>query len=253
MPTPVTFTSIYTDEETNTGLTTYKRWQDEQDRNRTSKDWTLPNHAEQLSTAPLIPQTHTNPRTCGPEVMEKTPMAAAHDTTRTLWIIETGAETATTAMTMIGLTPLLVHQTDEETYWQEEEGGCTKPYNLSRTHQEQTSEPCPNRTNRMDDTSTKGARLQHNNRKSSSHQSPLESEGTRLDRNNPIMEHQELRGKGIAHHSRTRRTYGYNLGNKNWHHPQQGTRGIHQSNKPLPNRSPKTHYHNVRQQKVPRR
>jgi hypothetical protein len=52
--------------------------------------------------------------------MEKTPVAAAHDTTCTLWIIGTAAETATTAMKMIGLTPLFVHQTDEETYWQEE-------------------------------------------------------------------------------------------------------------------------------------
>ena len=46
-------------------------------------------------------------------------MAEAHDTSRTIWIIGAGAQTATTALGSIGLDPLTLHATDESPHWQE--------------------------------------------------------------------------------------------------------------------------------------
>lgn len=63
-----------------------------------------------------IPRTHINPRVVRENVINRTLLARTCDRVRTLWILGTGAETATTAMTNLGLESLLVGSTDEE-YW----------------------------------------------------------------------------------------------------------------------------------------
>ncbi len=68
--------------------------------------------------SPPIPRTHVNPKVVGANIVNRTLLASTCDRARTLWIIGTGAETATTAMTNLGLEPLPVRSTDEEEYWQ---------------------------------------------------------------------------------------------------------------------------------------
>jgi hypothetical protein len=68
---------------------------------------------------PLIPRTQVNPKAVGANtVNHQTLLASTCNRACTLWIIGTGAETATTAMTNLGLEPLPVQSTDKEECWQ---------------------------------------------------------------------------------------------------------------------------------------
>jgi hypothetical protein len=119
------FVTLFTQEEINTGSTTYDRWSDEHERQRTEQgDITWHRYNDEVKRfcneeepAP-IPTSHVNPRTVGPKVAIRTPMAETCDKARTMWIIGTGAKTATTAMTELGLTPLVTRQSEEQECWQ---------------------------------------------------------------------------------------------------------------------------------------
>ena len=69
-------------------------------------------------TLPPIPRTHVNPKIVGAKIVNRTLLASTCDRARTRWILGTGAETGTTAMTNLGLEALPIRGTDEEKYWQ---------------------------------------------------------------------------------------------------------------------------------------
>ena len=77
----------------------------------------LATFATSLHTAPQIPQSHITPQIIGPDMTERTVMAEVCDSSCTLWILGQGAEKATAAMDQLGITPLVIHTTDEEAFW----------------------------------------------------------------------------------------------------------------------------------------
>ena len=67
---------------------------------------------------PPIPRTHVNPKIGGAKIVNRTLLASTGDRSRTMWMLGTGAETVTTAMTNLGLEALPMRGTDEEKCWQ---------------------------------------------------------------------------------------------------------------------------------------
>jgi hypothetical protein len=67
----------------------------------------------EAATSP-IPRTHVSPK----NMVNRTLPASTCDRARALWILGTGAETATAAMSNLGLEPLPAPRTDEDKHWQ---------------------------------------------------------------------------------------------------------------------------------------
>jgi hypothetical protein len=70
------------------------------------------------ATPSPIPRTHVNPKIVGANTVNRTLLASTCDRARAMWILGNGAETATTAMTNLGLEALPIRGTNEEKHWQ---------------------------------------------------------------------------------------------------------------------------------------
>ena len=70
------------------------------------------------ATPSPIPRTHVNSKIDGANIVNRTLLASTCDRAPTMWILGTGAETATTAMTNLGLEVLPIRGTGKEKYWQ---------------------------------------------------------------------------------------------------------------------------------------
>jgi hypothetical protein len=141
-----TAVTLFTQEEVETGLTTYDRWSNKQERQRTDKgDITWHSYSAEVQRfcaehepAP-VPTSHINPKTVGPKVATRTPMAETCNMARTMWIIGTGAETATTAMIALGLTPLVTRKSEETESWQYQTDAPSLATLLTRVNRDSTA------------------------------------------------------------------------------------------------------------------
>jgi hypothetical protein len=112
-----TATTLFTQEELDTGITTYDRWSIDYERqlaNNGDISWNsyeaeVNRFCNDKEPSP-VPTSHVNPRTVGPKVAIRTPTAETWDMARTMWIIGAGEETATTATEELGLTPLVTRK-----------------------------------------------------------------------------------------------------------------------------------------------
>jgi hypothetical protein len=127
-------------------VTTYDKWRAKQDslgqhpKPQTLKD-DLSNFCEHTDPSP-IPRSHINPKVTGAKTDNRTLMAETCDKARTIWIIGQGAETATAAMTELGLEPITLRATDETEYWRDHGDVPTLETLLTRLQrQQQTTAP----------------------------------------------------------------------------------------------------------------
>jgi hypothetical protein len=70
---------------------------------------------------PPIPRSHINPKVTGKKTANRTLLAETCDQAWTVWILGQGAETATSAMTELGIKPITLRATDETEYWQDKD------------------------------------------------------------------------------------------------------------------------------------
>jgi hypothetical protein len=122
-PSPPNQRTLFTTTEQRTGVTTYDVWKTAHESLRTrtaikTLEGDLHEYCNQAE-APPIPRSHINPKVTGTPTATRTLLAETCDKARTIWIIGQGAETATAAMTELGLEPLTLRATDEINYWQE--------------------------------------------------------------------------------------------------------------------------------------
>jgi hypothetical protein len=70
-----------------------------------------------------IPRSHIKLKVIGEKMSNHTLLAKPCDQAQTIWILGQGAETATSAMTDLGLEQIILCATDESKYWKDQEDG----------------------------------------------------------------------------------------------------------------------------------
>jgi hypothetical protein len=138
-----TLFSLYTQDEQDTGSTTYGRWCDEQKQTKgpiaLDFERDLGDILHTLEEETPVPVSHLNPKVIGSCFQTKTAMAEICDKSRALWIIDSGAQTITTAMTSLGIQPLILRASDEVSFWQEQTDSCSLTTLRQRIERDKTT------------------------------------------------------------------------------------------------------------------
>jgi hypothetical protein len=153
--TSKTLFSLYTQAESDTGSTTYGRWCDEKNRKETEKGTgqTKPHFTRDLyeltktlTEETPVPVSHVSPKVIGQCFQNKTAMAEVCDRSRTIWVLDSRAQTATKAMTALGIHPTILRESKEQQVWQELTDSCnltTLRQRIERKKGTQTGERPP--------------------------------------------------------------------------------------------------------------